>query len=384
MKLRFTALLSVAALLCSGINASLTESDKDVLLARHKSVRSAVGASDMKSISWSSSLAAKAQSYADGCHGMNHSGAGPENLASRGNRDVGALFDQWKDEKSDFLASGYASNFKDVYYKGRAIGHYSQIVWASNTEVGCGLAECSGSYYLVCRYGEGNKVGEKVYSGGSSSHKEEKSEDKHEEKHEEKKTTTTTRKTTTTTTTTIKKTTTVATTTVAVTTIKAVTTTGLPLGTATKLVGTTTGLATPTSAAAAAAVKVNAKKTKADASNEGKTGNDKIEIKNIEIDENEEGSNPGNVAAGVAVTGSVVGAAAAFVFLKKNPNQYDQLKRSLSRKASSVKRGASVVTRRLTTKKTTPPTTTATAPTSYNANDYNFTYRADFVDSMQV
>jgi len=53
----------------------------------------------------------------------------------------------------------------------------------------------------------------------------------------------------------------------------------------------------------------------------------------------------------VAVTGSVVGAAAVFVFLKKNPKQYENIKRGLSRSATSVKRGATQVKRRLTTKR---------------------------------
>ena len=61
MKLRFSALLTVAALLCTGINAKLTENEKDTLLSLHKKARNEVGAKDMKSISWSSGLASAAQ-----------------------------------------------------------------------------------------------------------------------------------------------------------------------------------------------------------------------------------------------------------------------------------------------------------------------------------
>ncbi|OUM65821.1 glycoside hydrolase family 114 protein [Piromyces sp. E2] len=54
--------------------------------------------------------------------------------------------------------------------------------------------------------------------------------------------------------------------------------------------------------------------------------------------------------AGFAISGTVVGAAAVFVFLKKNPKKYEELKRGISRRATSVKRSATSVTRRLTTR----------------------------------
>jgi len=65
---------------------------------------------------------------------------------------------------------------------------------------------------------------------------------------------------------------------------------------------------------------------------------------------NDEGSNTSTIV-GVAVTGSVVGAAALAVLIKKNPKQYQQIKRSISRRATSVRRGASTISRKLTNKK---------------------------------
>jgi len=61
MKLSVTALLSFAALLCTGVNAGLSDGDKSKLLYRHQKARDDVGAPDMKSISWSSKLANDAQ-----------------------------------------------------------------------------------------------------------------------------------------------------------------------------------------------------------------------------------------------------------------------------------------------------------------------------------
>ncbi|OUM60833.1 glycoside hydrolase family 114 protein [Piromyces sp. E2] len=72
----------------------------------------------------------------------------------------------------------------------------------------------------------------------------------------------------------------------------------------------------------------------------------------VNVIEKDEGGS--GVAAGVAVTaitGSAA-AAAAFVFVKKNPKQYENLKRSISHKATTVKRGAADLSRRATQRAT--------------------------------
>jgi len=61
MKFSISILLSVATLLCGSAKAGLADSEKDKLLSLHKSTRSQVGASNMKSISWDSGLASAAQ-----------------------------------------------------------------------------------------------------------------------------------------------------------------------------------------------------------------------------------------------------------------------------------------------------------------------------------
>ena len=75
-------------------------------------------------------------------------------------------------EKDAFDESNYRENFLSTSYNGKVVGHYSQIVWASNTKLGCGLADCSGvgSYklFMVCRYQTGNILGYEVYGLGSS------------------------------------------------------------------------------------------------------------------------------------------------------------------------------------------------------------------------
>jgi len=104
---------------------------------------------------------------------MVHSGTGPENIAARTSGTVTDLFNQFMREKEAFDESNYREKFLNGSYNGKVVGHYSQIVWASNTKLGCGLADCSGkgSYklFLVCRYQTGNTIGREVYALGDTS-----------------------------------------------------------------------------------------------------------------------------------------------------------------------------------------------------------------------
>ena len=112
---------------------------------------------DTGSLTWSEELAAYAQNYADqyDCSGnLVHSG-GPygENLAL-GYGLTGAV-DAWYDEISKY-------NYDDPGYSPQT-GHFTQVVWKSSTQVGCGYKYC-GSYwgdYVVCEYAPaGNVIGE--------------------------------------------------------------------------------------------------------------------------------------------------------------------------------------------------------------------------------
>ncbi|KAL6625455.1 PR-1-like protein [Neocallimastix sp. 'constans'] len=126
----------------------------------------------MKDLSWDDTIAKGAQEYADECNGMVHSKSSyGENLAGASYNDVTKLFELWMGEKKDFDESGYRAKFLSSSYNGKAIGHYSQIVWAANSKLGCGYAYCSNislSYLLVCRYETGNYINQQVYAGPTS------------------------------------------------------------------------------------------------------------------------------------------------------------------------------------------------------------------------
>ncbi|CAI4563401.1 AQG_2a_G0029410.mRNA.1.CDS.1 [Saccharomyces cerevisiae] len=141
--------------------SSASSSDSDLsdfassVLAEHNKKRALH--KDTPALSWSDTLASYAQDYADNydCSGtLTHSG-GPygENLAL--GYDGPAAVDAWYNEISnyDFSNPGFSSN----------TGHFTQIVWKSTTQVGCGIKTCGGAWgdYVICSYDPaGNYEGE--------------------------------------------------------------------------------------------------------------------------------------------------------------------------------------------------------------------------------
>ncbi|ANZ73364.1 BA75_00070T0 [Komagataella pastoris] len=114
------------------------------LLDTHNEKRALHGVSDL---TWSTELADYAQGYADSftCgSSLVHTG-GPygENLAS-GYSPAGSV-EAWYNEISDYDFSnpGYSAG----------TGHFTQVVWKSTTQLGCGYKECgTNRYYIICEY----------------------------------------------------------------------------------------------------------------------------------------------------------------------------------------------------------------------------------------
>ncbi|CAR30441.1 CAP domain-containing protein [Lachancea thermotolerans CBS 6340] len=111
---------------------------------------------DTSSLSWSDELASYAQDYADNydCSGtLTHSG-GPygENLAA-GYSGTGAV-DAWYSEIKSY-------DWSDPNYSS-STGHFTQLVWKSTSEVGCGIKSCGSGTgdYVICSYkSAGNVIG---------------------------------------------------------------------------------------------------------------------------------------------------------------------------------------------------------------------------------
>ncbi len=159
------------------VQLSYAQSNNDLendMLNIHNNERAAV---EVPPVTWSSSLAADSQSWADHlttlglvcdparaeqvppkpiCDAASH-GAKNENIAS----GVAELYtpeefaQMWADEKSKYDA-GQRS--------GLGIGHYTAMVWKNTQEIGCGFASSGQMDFLVCRYNPpGNIAGQTPY-----------------------------------------------------------------------------------------------------------------------------------------------------------------------------------------------------------------------------
>ena len=126
----------------------------------------------LEPLCWSASVAAVAQSWADNCTWQHNPGRGflGENIfGGSGNwLASGALsaVAMWADEAAYY---DYASNTCE---SGQVCGHYTQIVWRSSANLGCGIKLCNtgspfggGSWtFVVCNYDPpGNWLGQKPY-----------------------------------------------------------------------------------------------------------------------------------------------------------------------------------------------------------------------------
>lgn len=141
------------------------------ITAAHNAVRAEVGVGPM---TWSPTLAATAQAWAEACvdttapaglidHNANRSDGHPyyvgENIYGSGGGATGvAAVQAWASEKANY---DYDTNTCTG-----VCGHYTQIVWATSVDLGCGIANCPGLTYangIVCNYGPGGNSGGKPY-----------------------------------------------------------------------------------------------------------------------------------------------------------------------------------------------------------------------------
>eukprot|EP01124_Arcella_intermedia_P035026 TRINITY_DN8825_c0_g1_i2.p1 TRINITY_DN8825_c0_g1~~TRINITY_DN8825_c0_g1_i2.p1 ORF type:complete len:497 (-),score=121.45 TRINITY_DN8825_c0_g1_i2:68-1558(-) len=142
-------------------SSCVVPSTMTAVLAAHQTERAKFG---IPNLIWDCKLAQVAQNYANSCPGLSHSttatsayGTGEyvgENLAVASGMDPTAS--GWVGEKSSWTCSTNACS--------GVCGHYTQMIWAQTTRVGCGLKKgcTSGGWpnILVCNYAKGgNYVG---------------------------------------------------------------------------------------------------------------------------------------------------------------------------------------------------------------------------------
>ncbi|XP_067002477.2 venom allergen 5.02-like [Anabrus simplex] len=161
-------------------------------VARGQETRGSPGgqptASNMKKLTWSDELASIAQRWADQCEYQHDTCRNTEtywwvgqNIAISNSWPCDTLpnspdwkfpMDSWYSEVKDFdksIITKYRSTSAQT-------GHYTQIVWANTSEIGCGYTAFFGgqgsqkkcSQYYVCNYGMGgNIIDQEVYKIGS-------------------------------------------------------------------------------------------------------------------------------------------------------------------------------------------------------------------------
>jgi pathogenesis-related protein 1 len=142
-------------------------------VAAHNAVRAGVGVGPLH---WDADLAATASAWAAQCkdgdgNGLldHNAGRGDGHPYYVGENIYGATYaasgpaavSAWSGEAASY---SYASN---TCAAGKVCGHYTQVVWAASTAVGCALHDCPGLTFhstVICDYGPGgNIVGQKPY-----------------------------------------------------------------------------------------------------------------------------------------------------------------------------------------------------------------------------
>ncbi len=139
---------------------TLSQAQKKEFVDLHNRERVEVGVGKIK---WNEELAAYSAEWA------NHLASGNCALEHRPNNEYGenlfagsAIYNKpseivgsWLEEKSQYKGGKIGDDFW-------AAGHYTQVIWAKSTEIGCAVATCANGYIIaVCNYNPaGNMYGE--------------------------------------------------------------------------------------------------------------------------------------------------------------------------------------------------------------------------------
>ncbi|XP_064640930.1 uncharacterized protein LOC135495864 [Lineus longissimus] len=157
-----------------------TGRDRKIVVDMHNKARSVVhpSASDMQKMYWDDELALMVRGYLSSCPGIVHDKGNQryspgkysvgQNLAA-GTFRYGwwSVVKIWYDEVKDHVYGDKAKMIADF----KKIGHYTQVVWAKTSRIGCAWVQCKGQRKVYgCNYavaGNMNRGYDKPYQKGT-------------------------------------------------------------------------------------------------------------------------------------------------------------------------------------------------------------------------
>ncbi|NXQ02946.1 PI16 inhibitor, partial [Vidua macroura] len=155
---------------------SLSDEEKKIILDEHNKYRSQVSppAKAMMKMTWDKELEALAQSYAEKCiwdHNKERGRRGENLFAMAPTLELEFAVEDWNGEEKFYNLT------TSTCVPGQMCGHYTQVVWSSTHQIGCGAHFCEkidgieteNMHLLVCNYyPPGNMKGKKPYMEGPS------------------------------------------------------------------------------------------------------------------------------------------------------------------------------------------------------------------------
>lgn len=155
-------------------DGALPSAVSTMLLNSHNAVRDAEKA-NLPKLAWSEPLAQFAQTWANNLKASNSCAMRHRDGKERylNNELTGEnLYWSWSSvpyqdymTKPENVVKSWASEKPDYSFaakscaNGKACGHYTQIVWKTTTQVGCGRAQCGSQEVWVCNYLPAGNIG---------------------------------------------------------------------------------------------------------------------------------------------------------------------------------------------------------------------------------
>ncbi|XP_059139119.1 cysteine-rich venom protein Mr30-like [Physella acuta] len=160
-----TACLTKSAIANS---TALTAAEKTQIVDLHNTLRGQVtpAATDMLKLTWDDELAMLAQHWSDACR-KDASGnyyhdslryipgslSVGQNMAW-GHASFSDAINDWNSEKSNYVYGTELSSFDP----NKPVGHYTQLVWANTSRIGCGFTLCGSDKFYVCNYAPAGNI----------------------------------------------------------------------------------------------------------------------------------------------------------------------------------------------------------------------------------